>query len=98
MIRTQIQLPDETFARAKRLCDAREISFAELARRGIEYILSVYSSEEHAATQDWNPPKPRNLGWKGLSHAEVKEAAQLTNTEVRFIQRARANEGKDGFH
>ena len=42
MTRSQIQLPDETFARAKKLCEAREISLAELARRGIEYILSVY--------------------------------------------------------
>jgi hypothetical protein len=26
MTRTQIQLPDEVYARAKRLCEAREIS------------------------------------------------------------------------
>jgi hypothetical protein len=37
----QIQLPDETFARSKKLCEAREMSLAELARRGNEYILSV---------------------------------------------------------
>ena len=37
----QIQLPDETFARSKKLCEAREMSLAELERRGIEHILSV---------------------------------------------------------
>jgi hypothetical protein len=88
MTRTQIQLPDEVFARAKKLCEAREISLAELARRGIEYILSVYAPEADA-NREWQPPKPRNLGWKGLSHAEIKEEAQLTNSEARLTRRVR---------
>ncbi len=88
MTRTQIQLPDDTFARAKKLCEAREISLAELARRGIEYILSVYSTEQQAS-QEWHPPTPRNLGWKGLSHAEIKAEAQLTNTEIRLTRRGK---------
>ena len=75
MTRTQIQLPDDTFARAKKICEAREISLAELARRGIEYILSVYA-QEPAAKQAWTLPKPRRLGWQGLSDAEIKEQAQ----------------------
>lgn len=86
MTRTQIQLPDETYARAKKLCKAREIPFAELARRGIEYILSVYAPESDA-NRDWQPPKPRNLGWKGLGHAEIKAEARLTNTEIRLTRR-----------
>jgi hypothetical protein len=88
MTRTQIQLPDDTFARAKKLCEAREMSMAELARRGIEYILSVYASEADAK-REWQLPKPRNLGWKGLSHAEIKAEAQLTNTELRLTRRAK---------
>jgi hypothetical protein len=88
MIRTQIQLPDDVFARAKKLCEAREISLAELARRGIEYILSVYDPAPDA-NREWEPPKPRNLGWKGLSHAEIKAQAQLTNTEIRLTRRKR---------
>lgn len=88
MTRTQIQLPDDTFARAKKLCEAREISLAELARRGIEYILSVYAPEPDA-NREWQPPKPRNLGWKGLSHTEVKAEAQLTNTEIRLTRRGK---------
>jgi hypothetical protein len=84
--RTQIQLSEETCARAKKLCEAREISLAELARRGIEYILSVYSTEQEA-NQEWHPPTPRNLGWMGLSHEEIKAQAQLTNTEIRLTRR-----------
>ena len=81
MTRTQIQLPDEVYARAKQLCQAREISLAELARRGIEHILSVYSSAAVSADK-WHLPKPRDLGWKGLTHAQVREQAQLTAAEL----------------
>jgi hypothetical protein len=85
MTRTQIQLPDEVFARAKSLCEAREISLAELARRGIEYILSVYAPDP-GANQDWQPPKPRKLGWKGLNDAQIKAQAQLGATEISLVK------------
>lgn len=89
MVRTQIQLPDDVFAKAKKVCDAREISLAELARRGIDYILTVYS-EPLDKGADWQPPKPRNLGWKGLSNAEIKAQAQLTSAEsLQTIRRKR---------
>jgi hypothetical protein len=81
MTRTQIQLPDETYARAKKLCEAREIPLAELARRGIEYILSVYAPETDAK-RAWQPPKPRKLGWKGLTDEELKLEGQMSNTEL----------------
>ena len=81
MTRTQIQLPDDTFARAKKLCEAREISLAELARRGIEYILSVYAPESDA-NSNWQPPAPRRLGWKGLSDTQLKLQAQVTSAEL----------------
>lgn len=81
MIRTQIQLPDEVFARAKKICEAREISLAELARRGIEYILTVYSVPAEDQ-KEWQPPKPRRLGWQGLSDAEIKAEARITSSEL----------------
>ena len=80
MIRTQIQLPDEVYARAKRVCESREIPLAELARRGIEYILSVYATDSDTG-QEWHPPTPRKLGWKGLSDAEIKAEAQRTHLD-----------------
>ena len=89
MIRTQIQLPDDVYARARKVCEAREISFAELSRRGLEYILSVYAPEPRSR-DEWQLPKPRNLGWMGLSDAEIKEEAQLTTAEIMHTRRAKA--------
>jgi len=85
MTRTQIQLPDETLARAKKVCAEREISLAELARRGLDYMLSVYAPVTDGE-REWQPPKPRKLGWKGLSDADLKRQAQLTNTELALTQ------------
>jgi hypothetical protein len=84
MTRTQIQLPDELFKRAKQVCEAREISMAELARRGLEYMLSVYAPERGNAGQ-WSPPAPRPLGWKGLGDREIKEQAQRTAAEISLL-------------
>jgi hypothetical protein len=81
VVRTQIQLPDELYARAKKLCESREISFAEIARRGIEYILSVYAAQP-GDLDAWQLPKPRRLGWKGFSEAEIKAHAQETTTNL----------------
>ncbi|MCB1127870.1 MAG: antitoxin [Verrucomicrobiae bacterium] len=81
MTRTQIQLPDDVYERARKVSRSREISFAELARRGLEYILSVYDPEP-GELQDWELPRPRRLGWVGLSDADIKEQAQLTATEA----------------
>ena len=86
MTRTQIQLPDDVYARARKVCKTREISLAELARRGLEYILSVYAPGP-GETGEWRPPKPRRLGWKGLSDTELKEQAQLTSAEAGFPRR-----------
>lgn len=88
MTRTQIQLPDDVYERARKVCKSREISLAELARRGLEYILSVYATQP-GVSGEWQPPKPRRLGWKGLSDAEIKEQAQLTATEAAFAHRRR---------
>ena len=41
MIRTQIQLPDELYKRAKALAADREISLAELVRNGLEHMLTA---------------------------------------------------------
>lgn len=81
MTRTQIQLPDDVYARARKVCESREISLSELVRRGLEYILSVYAPAP-GIRGEWQLPKPRRLGWKGLTDAQIKEQAQLTNSEA----------------
>ena len=61
MIRTQIQLPDHVYARARRVARAKEISLAELARRGIETILDQYPEPE-SISAGWTPPRVRSGG------------------------------------
>ena len=78
MRRTQIQLSDDIYKRAKEVAETREISLAELARRGLEYMLSVYAPE---SAGNWQPPKPRRLGWKGLNDTQLKEQAQISSAE-----------------
>lgn len=79
MVRTQIQLPDELYQEAKRLCEEREMSLAELARRGIEHMISVLNRGKKGTP--WMPPQPRSLGWSGLSEEEIKRLAQEGSTE-----------------
>ena len=87
MVRTQIQLPDEVYKRARKLSKSREISMAELARRGIEYMLSVYAPEQKPETE-WKLPT-KNLGWKGLDEDDLKAQAQLTNSEIHITRQRR---------
>ena len=61
MKRTQIQLPDALYNEAKRVASEREISFAEVVRRGVEYITRVYPPFTETTTP-WSPPAPRHLG------------------------------------
>ena len=61
MIKTQVQLPDEPYREAKRVGQEREISFAEVMRRGLEYIVKLYPPvlPDQGA---WSPPRPKSLG------------------------------------
>jgi hypothetical protein len=61
MIRTQIQLPDELYREVKRVAAEREMSLAELVRRGLETILSHFPAHPEAR-DTWALPKPRPLG------------------------------------
>lgn len=55
MIRTQIQLPDELYERIKRFAAARELSMAEVARRGLEDLLRRYPEPE-STDPEWQIP------------------------------------------
>lgn len=61
MIKTQVQLPDQLYNEAKRVAREREISLAEVMRRGVEYIVKVYPPIEPQQGA-WRPPQPRSLG------------------------------------
>jgi hypothetical protein len=74
MIRTQIQLPDDIYKKAKQLSQKRQVSLAELTRRGLEYMISIYP--ENPDESSWTLPAPKALGWNSLSDEELKQAAQ----------------------
>jgi len=54
MTRTQIQLPDELYKRAKRFGEEREISLAEMTRRGLEMFLDRYPPS--TSKKEWKLP------------------------------------------
>lgn len=88
MVRVQIQLPDEIHLRAKRLAAAKEISLAELARRGLEMVLAQTPAPEELR-EPWQAPTVGGLGWRGLSHAQIRDEAQSTPAEAELEKRAR---------
>lgn len=75
MVKTQVQLPEELYREAKRVAREREISLAEVMRRGLEYIVRVYPPIQ-PQQRDWAPPPPRSLGsfqapqqeWRSLAN------------------------------
>jgi len=76
MTRTQIQLPDVLYARAKQVAQQHEISLAELVRRGLEHQLRLYPLDEKQPA-GWALPPAMSLGdfgappeeWRGLANA-----------------------------
>jgi hypothetical protein len=90
MVRTQVQLPDEIYARAKQLAAAREVSLTELMLRGLELVLSQ-DLPMGKIRESWQPPIVQGLGWKGLSHEQIKAAAQQSALEDELESQAEQN-------
>ena len=61
MIKTQVQIPDELFRRAKELAAEKEWSFAEVVRRGLEQITQV-NSPGRTSGSDWCLPGAIAMG------------------------------------
>jgi hypothetical protein len=55
MIRTQVQLPNDLYEKAKRFSREREMSLAEVVRRGLEQLLDRYPMEPPSA-KEWVLP------------------------------------------
>jgi hypothetical protein len=88
MVKTQVQIPDHLYKEAKRISDEYEMSFAEVVRRGLEKIAVVYPPRK-GVERAWSPPKPRALGFRGLTDEQLKEAAQMTAFEEQLVQARR---------
>ena len=63
MTRTQIQLPDELHRRAKHFAAEREISLAEITRRGIELFLERFPASR-PEPKGWQLPRIDGGGLK----------------------------------
>lgn len=74
MVRTQIQLPDALYRDVKRLARSREWSLAETLRRGAELLLARHPPVTDRTTP-WQAPVLDTIGWRGLTHEEVRAAA-----------------------
>jgi hypothetical protein len=61
MIKTQIQMPEYLYRELKRVAREREMTMAELARRGLENVLCLFSPHPEPRGA-WELPKPRMLG------------------------------------
>ena len=56
MTRTQIQLPDALYRRAKAFAASRELSLAEMTRRGLELFLDRFPAHP-VTTRKWKLPR-----------------------------------------
>lgn len=63
MVRTQIQLPDQLYQRAKAFAADRELSLAEVTRRGLEMFLDRHPESAPSAAQ-WSLPRVDGGGIK----------------------------------
>ena len=75
MVKTQVQLPDALYRDLKRLAAAREWSLAETIRRAAEQFLARHPAVAVQPTPPWQPPVSDAVGWRGLSHQDVRDAA-----------------------
>ena len=76
MTRTQIQLPDQLHARAKAFAAERELSLAEITRRGLELLLDRYPRQ---ATVAWHLPAV-DCGGLRVPLRKLREAAHDDET------------------
>lgn len=82
MVKTQIQLPEGLYREIKRLAELKGWSLAETFRRAAEQFLSRHPNPVPRSTA-WEPPTSADVGWRGLTHAEVHERA-LDDMEPRL--------------
>lgn len=62
MIKTQVQIPDALFERAKKVAAAKEWSFAEIVRRGLEQMTLRHPSGIEPGAGEWQLPGAVDLG------------------------------------
>ena len=86
MVKTQVQIPDELFKEAKRVAAAKEWSFAELVRRGLEQMTRRHPASE-GPEGGWSLPAAVDLGLTEDPFAEEgwREEVNLGGGAARLI-------------
>jgi hypothetical protein len=81
MTRTQIQLPEPLFGRLRRIAEVRDISVAEVIRRGMEiYVMTC--PEVEPGSEGWTMPVLRGSGGHLVDPASVR--GETDAMEMRF--------------
>jgi hypothetical protein len=75
MTKTQIQVPEELIRELRTFAKQREWSLAETFRRGAELLLQVNPGVPARTTAPWTPPTSSQVGWKGLTAEQLRDAA-----------------------
>ena len=87
MIKTQIQLPDALYREAKRVAEEREMSLAEVMRRGVEYVVRAYPAL--GGKRHWTLPKAVKATLRpNLTLADLRDVV-VDDTESAFVQSVR---------
>ncbi len=83
MTRTQIQLPEPLYGRLRQIAHVRDISLAEVIRRGME-IYAMSCPEVEPATKPWTMPLLRGSGGHRVDPASIKgEALAIESRSTR---------------
>jgi hypothetical protein len=62
MVKTQVQIPDALFDRAKQVAASKEWSFAEIVRRGLEQMVFRHPERGNEGEGTWRLPDPVDIG------------------------------------
>ncbi len=87
MIKTQVQIPDELFERAKKMAAEKEWSFAEIVRRGLEQMVLRRPGQGSPRSDEWRLPEGVDLGLTSdpFAHPDWREEAALGSGSARMI-------------
>lgn len=84
MIKTQVQIPDELYHKAKAVAKAREWSLAEVFRRGLEYMTRVHEPASGLEGRDRCalPVLPAGHFQEGFDELDLKRLAMEDEARV----------------
>ena len=80
MIKTQVQIPDELYHKAKMLAKQKERSFAEVMRRGLEYMTAT--NLNYPADLPWELPVLKGGNSVTISDVDNALAAERDNVSL----------------